>query len=131
MSDPVTAMKQSDGVRLDSPPPLPAEAKRKASSNWAPEPKTEDNQLGAEGANPMIQTLSAMKQVEMGMQKIAALQPSIAQQMTQGLTLFRQLIAQSLVAGAQQGGVGAPSGMMAPPMPMPPMGAGAPGGQMM
>lgn len=86
--------------------------------------------LGPEAQSPMIQLLDISKQMEALIQKAQTVAPQLTDQWAALLSAFGQATAQALSATAQPPGVGAPAnGMMAPPMPMPPMGAGAPGGQ--
>jgi len=82
----------------------------------------EDSGLGSAGSDPLVQSMSAIQQINMGIQKLAAVNPlagnqvnGLGQAFIQQLT---QMLATSTAPGAPQGG------MQPPPMPMPPPGAG-------
>lgn len=122
--------------RLNGPPPLPSEAKRKAPSSWMDRPSSSgDMGLGADAGSPMIQLLGISKQMEGLIQKANTLAPQQADMWATLLNAFSQATAQALAAtaspqGAQPPGTGPQGpGMMAPPMPMPPMGGAPQGGQ--
>ena len=122
---PMAAGGRSSSNRLDGPPPLPREAKKKA-PNWMVQDA--EASMGGDLANPMVQVIQNSSEVESGIQKQAALLPDQGQAFAMILAAFRQATAQGL-AGTAQPGVGPPGGMMAPQMPMPPM-QGPPGAGM-
>ena len=117
MTGPMTPEK----TMLDGPPPLPKEASRKA----PPVGLAPNTSMGDMGGMPMMQQIALTKQVESGIQELAALNPVLAPRYAALIQEIRQLAAEGLAAAAQPQGVGAPMGMMTPPMHMPPMGAGA------
>ena len=110
------------GARLDGPPPLPSEAKRK-SPNWMQD--SEDNGLGQFGADPMIQVAQASKQTEDGLMKLGAAAPQSQPQIAALITAIRQIAANALIGQSGPPGMG---GMQAP-MPMPPAPGGPPAPQ--
>ncbi len=128
--------------RLDGPPPLPAEAKRKAPSSWMDQkrPAPDDMGLGSDAGSPMMQIMDASAKFQAIVQKIANLNPQQADVWATILQAGNQAFGQALAATASPQGA-PPPGMppqappgpgMAPPqgMPMPPMGGGgAPPGQ--
>jgi hypothetical protein len=90
----------------------------------------EEQGLGIEAANPIIQAMELSKQIEQIGQKLALLSPQSAQEIAMLVTGFQAVAAQSVTGAAQPQGGGAPLGGGMSPMPMPPMmGAGAGGGQ--
>lgn len=108
--------------RLDGPPPLPSEAKRKAPTNWAAQ---DDMGLGMAAADPMVQIASASKQIEDGISRLAAAAPQLQPQLAGLTTAIRQMAANALV---QQPGPPGMGGFQAP-MPMPPAPQGPPAPQ--
>ncbi len=135
MPDTASPMDATGGnSRLNGPPPLPSEAKRKAPSSWMDRPSSNgDMGLGADAGSPMIQLLGISKQMEGLIQKANALAPQQADMWATLLNAFSQATAQALAATAAPQGAPPPGtqgpGMMAPPMPMPPMGGAPQGGQ--
>ncbi len=108
--------------RLDGPPPLPSEAKKKK-PNWAG--GGEDDGVGAFGSDPMIQIAQASKQIEEGFMKLGAAAPQSQPQIAALTTAVRQIAANALIGQSGPPGMG---GMQAP-MPMPPGPPGPPAPQ--
>jgi hypothetical protein len=142
MADTLSPMDRKDGnSRLDGPPPLPSEAKRKAPSSWMDQKGGDPNDigLGRDAGSPMIQIMGLSAQMQGIIQKASALNPEQADVWATILNASNQAFGQALATTAPSAqGVapppgGPPSGPpgMAPPqgMPMPPMGGGPPPGQ--
>lgn len=111
-------------VSTDGPPPLPSEAKKKAPANYLARSDSKDSGLGSAGSDPLVQSMDAIQQINMGIQKLAAVNPlagsqvnGLGQAFIQQLT---QMLATSTAPGPPQ------QGMQPPPMPMPPMGGAPP-----
>lgn len=105
---------RTDTSRLDGPPPLPSEAKKKA--NWMNPEKSDDMGLGAMAQDPMVQIAMASKKIEEGIQQLGMAAPALQPQLGALTTAIRQMAANALV---QQPGMGGMGGMQSP-MPMPP-----------
>jgi hypothetical protein len=105
---------RTDSGRLDGPPPLPSEAKRK--TNWMKTDSGDDMGLGAMAQDPMVQIAMASKKIEEGIQQLGIAAPALQPQLGALTTAIRQMAANALV---QQPGPPGMGGMQAP-MPMPP-----------
>jgi len=126
---------KSGNSRLNGPPPLPSEAKRKAPSSWMDQKQGDAGMgLGADAGSPMIQIMGLSAQMQAIIQKASALNPEQADVWATILNATNQAFGQALAAQAAPQGMAPPPGGppqgpgMAPPqgMPMPPMG-GQPG----
>lgn len=69
-------MLPTSSVKLDAPPPLPKEAKRKP-VDWMSRPQAASPGLGEAAANPMIQLMDLSKQVQGILQQAQLLAPQI------------------------------------------------------
>lgn len=81
-----------------------------------------DADLGTAGADPLVQSMDAIQQINMGIQKLAAVNPLAGSQVNGLGQAFIQQLTQMLATSTAPGPPQA--GMAPPPMPMPPMGAG-------
>ncbi len=125
--------------RLNGPPPLPSEAKRKAPSSWMDQKQSDPNDmgLGADAGSPMIQLMGLSAQMQAIIQKASAINPQQSDVWATILNATNQAFGQALAATASPQGAPPPPGGppqgpgMAPPqgMPMPPMGGAPPPGQ--
>ena len=118
MSPSGKTVSSSPRVSTDGPPPLPAEAKRKA-PNYLARQDSNDKGLGSAGSDPLVQSMDAIQQINMGIQKLAAVNPLAGSQVNGLGQAFIQQLTQMLATSTSPG---PPQQGMAPPMPMPPMG---------
>jgi len=127
-------------ARLDGPPPLPSEAKRKAPSSWMDQSATDQTGLGLgkDAGSPMMQLMGLSAQMQTIIQKASNLNPQQADVWATILNATNQAFGQALAATASPQGGAPPPGSgpapgpgMAPPqgMPMPPGPGGPPPGQ--
>lgn len=119
MSPSGKTVSSSPRVSTDGPPPLPSEAKRKA-PNYLARQDSKDSGLGAAGSDPLVQSMDAIQQINMGIQKLAAVNPLAGAQVNGLGQAFIQQLTQMLATSTAPGTP--PQGMQPPPMPMPPMG---------
>jgi len=136
MADTASPMDRKDGSsRLDGPPPLPSEAKRKAPSSWMDQKRPDAGSmgLGSDGGSPMMQLMGLSAQMQALIQKASALNPQQSDIWATILQATNQAFGQALAATAVPQGSPTPPGPgpspgpgMAPPqgMPMPPIGGG-------
>lgn len=127
-ASPTYASGAANSRTLDSSPPMPPSQRRPGSVLFTP-PADDSAGMGAMGADPLVQTMVATKQVDQAFQKLATLYPELVDPLAQLQQSFRQLIT-GLLSAQATGGMGGPGGGQgAPPIvpPLPMQGGQTPG----